>query len=106
MKTFYHQSYAAANDMDIHFSKPSLREDLEKTRIALEIAYAGFDNAVEPDMIDCYIYEINALLKRYKHLSALSAEEFAAQEDTAPASRLRLLYEHSPIRSLVSHVLS
>lgn len=106
MKTFYHQGYATTNDTDIHFSRPSLREDMEKTRIALEIAYAGFDNAVEPDMIDCYIYEINALLKRYKHLSTLSAEEYAAQEDAAPASRLRLLYEHSPIHSLVSHVLS
>lgn len=106
MKTFYHQDYCTTNDTDIHFSRPSLREDMEKTRIALEIAYAGFDNAVEPDMIDCYIYEINALLKRYKHLSALSAEEYASREDPAPTSRLRLLYENSPIHALVSHVLS
>lgn len=106
MKTYYTQSYHTSEDMDIHFSVPSLREDLEKTRIALEIAYAGFDNAVEPDMIDCYIYEINALLKRYKHLSALSAEEYATEEAPVPTGRLRGLYEHSPIHTLVSHVLS
>ena len=52
---------------------PSLMEDIEKTRIALDTAYAGFDNATDPDMIDCYIYEINALLKRYSHLSKLNA---------------------------------
>ena len=56
MKTYYSQGYYTSGDMDIHFTLPSLREDLEKTRIALEIAYAGFDNAVEPDMVDCYIY--------------------------------------------------
>lgn len=52
---------------------PTVLEDIEKTRIALDIAYAGFDNATDPDMIDCYIYEINALLKRYSHLSKLSS---------------------------------
>lgn len=106
MKTYFAQSYHTSDNMDIHFSVPSLREDLEKTRIALEIAYAGFDNAVEPDMVDCYIYEINALLKRYKHLAALSAEEYAAEKAPVSANRLRVLYEHSPIHTLVSHVLS
>ncbi len=106
MKTFYNQSYYTSENMDVQFSVPSLREDLEKTRIALEIAYAGFDNAVDPDMVDCYIYEINALLKRYKHLAALSEEEYASEKDTAAAGRLRGLYKHSPIHALVSHVLS
>ena len=105
MKTYYNQGYYTSGDMDIHFTLPSLREDLEKTRIALEIAYAGFDNAVEPDMVDCYIYEINALLKRYKHLAALSEEEYEAKREAAPVGRLRGLYEHSPIHALVSHVL-
>lgn len=106
MKTYYSQSFYTPENPDVHFSVPSLREDLEKTRTALEIAYAGFDNAVDPDMVDCYIYEINALLKRYKHLSALSEEEYAAAADTVPAGRHKGLYEHSPIRALVSHVLS
>ncbi len=106
MKTYYSQSFYTPENMDVHFSVPSLREDLEKTRTALEIAYAGFDNAVDPDMVDCYIYEINALLKRYKHLSALSEEEYAAAADTAPVGHRKGLYEHSPIRALVSHVLS
>ena len=106
MKTYYSQSFYSSGNMDVQFSVPSLREDLEKTRTALEIAYAGFDNAVDPDMVDCYIYEINALLKRYKHLAALSEEEYAASTDAAPAERPRGLYEHSPIHALVGHVLS
>lgn len=58
---------------------PSLLEDIEKTRKALDIAYAGFDNATDPDMIDCYIFEINALLKRYAHLSKLTAVDTISQ---------------------------
>lgn len=54
---------------------PSIQEDLEKTRYALETAYAGFDNATEPDLIDCYIFEVNALLKRYTYLSELAKKE-------------------------------
>lgn len=49
-------------------TRDSLLEDIAKTRFALETAYAGFDNAVDPDLIDCYIYEVNSVLKRYKYL--------------------------------------
>ena len=63
----------AHKENDEQMRIPSLLEDIEKTRIALDTAYSGFDNATDPDMIDCYIYEINALLKRYDHLSKLSA---------------------------------
>ena len=43
-------------------------EDLEKTKFELESAYSGFDNVTDPDLIDCYIYELNAIMKRYKYL--------------------------------------
>lgn len=43
-------------------------EDLEKTRYELETAYSGFDNVTDPDLIDCYIYEVNAIMKRYRYL--------------------------------------
>lgn len=46
----------------------SILNDIAKTRYALENAYAGFDNATDPDLIDCYIYEVNAIQKRYKYL--------------------------------------
>ena len=46
----------------------ALLSDLEQTKKALEIAYAGFDNVTEPDLIDCYIYEGNAAWKRYRFL--------------------------------------
>ncbi len=95
MKIFFSQSYKASQASEENFTPPTIREDIEKTRIALEIAYAGFDNATDEDMIDCYIYEINALLKRYKHLSALAAKEPQPALQTAS----------SPFKTLAAHVL-
>lgn len=98
MKIFFKKIYETPETLENDFAVPSLREDMEKTRQALDIAYAGFDNAVNPDMIDCYIYEINALLKRYKHLSEL----YASQNNLAEVPS----YEHSPVRALAGHVFS
>ena len=35
---------------------------------ALAAAYSNFDNATDPDLIDCYIYQVNSEQKRYKYL--------------------------------------
>ena len=51
-----------------------LLADIEKTQNALEIAYSNFDNVTDPDLIDCYIFELNAVLKRYKYLLQKAAE--------------------------------
>ena len=96
MKIFFSQSYKTSQTTEEDYTAPSLREDMEKTRMALESAYAGFDNATDEDMIDCYIYEINALLKRYKHLTALAAKETKSAGQT----------NTSPFKSLAAHVFS
>ena len=71
MKSFFsHTTYTAdepelsARDKD----EKRLLNDLKLTRAELEIAYSGFDNVTDPDLIDCYIYKVNAVLKRYKFL--------------------------------------
>lgn len=96
MKVLFKKNYETPAILEDDFAVTSLRAEIEKTRQALDSAYAGFDYATDTDMIDCYIYEINALQKRYKHLCALSQAEAVAVKDTS--------YEHSPIRALVSHV--
>jgi hypothetical protein len=45
-----------------------LLNEIQRTKIALEAAYSNFENVVDPDLIDCYIYEVNAAQKRYKFL--------------------------------------
>ncbi len=46
----------------------ALLGEINKTKLALESAYSNFENVVDPDLIDCYIYEVNAIQKRYKFL--------------------------------------
>ena len=48
--------------------KSQLLYDIDKTKNALDTAYSNFENVVEPDLIDCYIYEVKAVQKRYKFL--------------------------------------
>ena len=100
MKLYFNQNLREDLPIEEELTKPDLQEDIKKTRYALEIAYAGFDNAVEPDLIDAYIYEINSLQKRYDYLLTLSAlEKASALTETESALR-----QKSPIRALVSHV--
>lgn len=48
--------------------KKQLLSDLQKTKIALNDAYTNFEQALDPDLIDCRIFELNALQKRYHFL--------------------------------------
>lgn len=96
MKVYYHQNNICLEPITEDLTPLDLKDSIEKTRQALEIAYAGFDYAVDVDLIDSYIYEINSLQKKYEHLT-----ELAATTHTEPSKRL---YPHSPIRALVSHV--
>lgn len=69
MKMFFSQSSRVNRTLtEKEIERNALLSDLEKTKKALEIAYAGFDNVTEPDLIDCYIYEVNSVMKRYKFL--------------------------------------
>lgn len=96
MKIYFSQKTNTAQTVEEDYSPLTLQDSIEKTRMALDIAYAGFDNAVDVDLIDSYIYEINSLQKRYKHLVDLAALEGAEEKES--------LRVHSPIRALVSHV--
>ena len=45
-----------------------LMNDLHQTAMELQDAYRNLGNAVDPDLIDCYIYQLNAVQMRYKFL--------------------------------------
>ncbi len=80
-----------------------LLADIEKTQYALEIAYSGFDNVTDPDLIDCYIYEVNSALKRYRFLlqQAELMQNHGAQESRQYAEH-ELVSQLCPIRGNLS----
>jgi len=45
-----------------------LLQEIQKTKIAMDTAYSNFENVVDPELIDSYIYELNAAQERYKFL--------------------------------------
>lgn len=45
-----------------------LLEEIERVKTQIDIAYHNFQNAMDPDLIDCYIYEGNAAWKKYRFL--------------------------------------
>lgn len=48
--------------------KQQLLEDIRKTKFALDCAYSNFENVVDPDLVDCSIYELKAVQMRYRFL--------------------------------------
>lgn len=52
----------------INYEEKYLLEELAITKNAIDVAYSNFENATDPDLIDCYIYQLNSEQKRYKYL--------------------------------------
>lgn len=77
------QTTKKENDETVYLNmqRQRIMHDMEKTRQAMEDVYSNFDNVTDPDLIDCYIYEMNSVLKRYKFLI-----EQAEKLDPPPAA--------------------
>lgn len=71
--------------------RDKLLADIEKTQYALETAYSGFDYVTDPDLIDCYIYEVNSALKRYRFLlqQAELMQDTGLEEDSLQNNRAK-----------------
>lgn len=48
--------------------RQELLEELARTRVLTNQAYSSFNHASDSDLIESYVYEINALQARYNYL--------------------------------------
>ena len=48
--------------------RQALLDGLERTKILIHQAYACFNRESDPDLIESYVFEINALQSRYSYL--------------------------------------
>jgi hypothetical protein len=46
----------------------ALLEEIQRVKMQMENAHYNFQNAMDPDLIDCYIFESNAAWKKYRFL--------------------------------------
>ena len=95
MKFHFRQSSCPVLEERPKTLRESILEDLEKTRYELETAYLGFDYVTDPDLIDCYIYEVNSIMKRYRYLlnqaanlSPLPEEDVLVSNSETPVGAL------------------
>lgn len=66
-----------------------LLEEIERVKTQMDNAYYNFQNAMDPDLIDCYIYEGNAAWKRYRFLlrqAKGAAASFGHEEEKSPSN--------------------
>ena len=78
MKLLKSREPSIENDTDLRHQY--LLQEINLTKRALAAAYSIFDNATDPDLIDCFIYQVNSEQKRYKYLLQKAKEMEASSE--------------------------
>lgn len=51
-----------------YLKQQELLLEIQQTKLAHQTALSNLENITDPDLIDCYIYELNAAQTRYKFL--------------------------------------
>ena len=72
-----------------------LLQEIALTKRALSAAYSNFDNATDPDLIDCYIYQVNSEQKRYKYLLQKAKEYEKSSAKTVHIADYDVLYGYN-----------
>lgn len=95
MKLFFSHSHYDHTTNQENFGIPAVLDDLDKTLSELETAYARLNYVTDEDLIECYIYEVNSLLKRYKFLKeeavrqgVLPHNQFSSNENIITKAKL------------------
>ena len=95
MKLFQKNCQRETSEYNIH-------EEIEKVKAQMDAAYSNFQNAVDPDLIDCCIFESNAAWKKYRFL-------LRQAKGNVPATKIRGLKKapvpYSVTKQSLSHVL-
>ena len=58
----FHKSLSKDN------TRKELLDEIDRVKRQMETAHMNFQYAMDPDLIDCYIYESNAAWKKYRFL--------------------------------------
>lgn len=65
--------------------RQELLEGLDRTKVLIDQAYSCFNRTDDPDLIESYVFEINALQSRYSYLLRRVRELDTAQPPALPA---------------------
>ena len=103
LKSILNNYPPAPANPEIPSARDKLLADIAKTQHALEVAYCGFDYATDPDLIDCYIYEVNSALKRYRFLlNQAQRMELFLEEERSLHQQTHIVKEAPSMRGSLS----
>ena len=60
--------FLSKRQQEFPLENQELIEEIDRTRNTIESARNHFEQVVDPTLIDCYIYELNAAQLRYQFL--------------------------------------
>lgn len=52
-------------------------KNIQQAKTDLDCAYQNFEHATDPDLIDCYIYQVKSAQMRYKYLLGRIKQEYS-----------------------------
>ena len=90
MKLFQKNCQRETSEYNIH-------EEIEKVKAQMDAAYSNFQNAVDPDLIDCCIFESNAAWKKYRFLLRQAKGQRSCHKKTGVLPNPRFLLYHKII---------
>lgn len=61
-------------------------KNIQQAKTDLDCAYLGFEHATDPDLIDCYIYQLKSAQMRYKYLLDSIKQAEACKDSSSQAS--------------------
>lgn len=57
-----------------------LKNELERMQQDMQMTYDNLSYVVDPDLIDCYIFQLNAIQKKYKFILNQVKEEWVSAD--------------------------
>lgn len=57
-----------------------LKNELERMHQDMQMTYDNLSYVVDPDLIDCYIFQLNAIQKKYKFILNQVKEEWLSAD--------------------------
>lgn len=65
-RRLFRKNSTVSPETEIYYHQ--MLENIKQTKTDLDCAYSNFEHATDPDLIDCYIYQLKSVQMRYKFL--------------------------------------
>jgi hypothetical protein len=91
-----HSSHDKKQALQFGQQRQTLLRNLAETKRELDLAYAGFNQSSDPDLIDFYLFEIDALRARHTYLLRQIKQMEEPMTPLLPADQTASAFQQNP----------